>query len=134
MGCLCEDECEIEACDCMQLNRECHKGRCLNCSCNSKDAEKYQPRLIVGKSYIASDVAGLFTLDFIPKNSKVLQYTGKVKPDDGRDQTHLSWYMQSRINELCDRQYGFELDKRTDVDAADVGGIMRFANHACHST
>jgi hypothetical protein len=32
--------------------------------------------------------------------------------------------MQSRINELCDRQYGFELDKRTDVDAADVGGIM----------
>lgn len=57
-----------------------------------------------------------------------------MKPDDGRDQTHLSWYMQSRINELCDRQYGFELDKRTDVDAADVGGIMRFANHACHST
>ena len=64
------------------------------------------------------------------KGQVLLQYTGKIKPDDGKEQTSLSWFMQARINELCDRQYGFMIDSRTDVDAVDVGGIMRFANHA----
>ena len=54
-----------------------------------------------------------------------------MKPEDNfQDGIPQPWFIHAKLNEFCDRQYGFNLDTQTDLDSVDVGSIMRFANHA----
>ena len=53
-----------------------------------------------------------------------MDYTGRVKGD----LTDLI-FLQNKVNEFCERQYGFDVDQQTDIDSIDMGNLMRFANN-----
>ena len=53
-----------------------------------------------------------------------MDYTGKIK-----NEMNDSIQVQNKVNEFCERQYGFDVDQQTEVDSIDVGNLMRFANN-----
>ena len=76
-------------------------------------------------SSLGKGISGLFTIGFIKKGEYVIDYTGKIKGSE-----HFKFeFLISKVNEICDRQYSFELDEKVGVDSVDVGNLMRFANN-----
>ena len=81
---------------------------------------------------------GLFTNQAIGKGQVICNYSGVLngpldeeRVEDSADLNLLSYHsLQQAINQSMSLSYDFQLDRETQVDALDIGTLMRFANHA----
>ena len=66
-------------------------------------------------------------MDPIERGDFIIEYTGLIY--EGSITCPLDNYLIS-INDELGRSYGFTIDTETEVDAINVGNLMRFANHS----
>ncbi len=67
---------------------------------------------------------GVFALERIPKNRRIIYYSGQLVPSKESHEREAAYLEQGCI-------WCFELSTRWAVDAAVGGNIARFVNHAC---
>lgn len=94
----------------------------------SSDQEKLPPEVRLGRSGVHG--FGLFADDFIPKDSRVIEYVGEriTKAEAERREA-------KRLERLAAGEdgcvYVFELNKRYDIDGHMRGNPARRINHSC---
>ncbi|KAM0862464.1 hypothetical protein ACQ4PT_045233 [Festuca glaucescens] len=84
--------------------------------------------LVVYKSGIHG--LGLYTGEFIPRGSLVIEYVGEIVGQRIADKRELEYHSGKRqqYKSVC---YFFKIDKEHIIDATRKGGIARFINHSC---
>lgn len=107
----------------------CNPALCSRCHLlcgNIKDKilteKQFQYRLVVGNSNIHG--WGLFTLDEIPENSFIREYTGEFLSDDDEISR------RGRQNVIARTTYMFSLADPTTIDSMYMGNKTRFCNHS----
>lgn len=128
-GCNCLKSCQGRCCPCYSEERLCNSMLCKNCGdcCNNSTAKVFgktgfQFRLVIGKSNIHG--WGLYTLDEIPDNSFIREYTGEYLTDDdeiGR---------RGKQNQIANTTYMFSMSEETTIDSMYMGNKTRFCNHS----
>ncbi|XP_044390126.1 uncharacterized protein [Triticum aestivum] len=84
--------------------------------------------LVVYKSGIHG--LGLYTSEFIPRGSMVIEYVGEIVGQRVADKREIEYHSGKRqqYKSVC---YFFKIDKEHIIDATRKGGIARFINHSC---
>ncbi|XP_044984447.1 uncharacterized protein LOC123451943 isoform X3 [Hordeum vulgare subsp. vulgare] len=84
--------------------------------------------LVVYKSGIHG--LGLYTSEFIPRGSMVIEYVGEIVGQRVADKREIDYHSGKRqqYKSVC---YFFKIDKEHIIDATRKGGIARFINHSC---
>ncbi|CAM0953007.1 unnamed protein product [Alopecurus aequalis] len=84
--------------------------------------------LVVYKSGIHG--LGLYTAEFIPRGSLVIEYVGEIVGQRVADKRETEYHSGKRqqYKSVC---YFFRIDKEHIIDATRKGGIARFINHSC---
>jgi len=84
--------------------------------------------LVVYKSGIHG--LGLYTAEFIPRGSLVIEYVGDIVGQRVADKREIEYHSGKRqqYKSVC---YFFKIDKEHIIDATRKGGIARFINHSC---
>uniref|UniRef100_A0ACD5XVK8 Uncharacterized protein n=1 Tax=Avena sativa TaxID=4498 RepID=A0ACD5XVK8_AVESA len=84
--------------------------------------------LVVYKSGIHG--LGLYTAEFIPRGSLVIEYVGEIVGQRVADKREIEYHSGKRqqYKSVC---YFFKIDKEHIIDATRKGGIARFINHSC---
>lgn len=128
-GCNCLKSCQGRCCPCYSEERLCSPFLCKNCGdcCNNNKtkvfgAETFQYRLVIGTSNIHG--WGLYTLDNIPDNSFIREYTGEFLTDEdeiGR---------RGKQNQIANTTYMFSMSEETTIDSMFMGNKTRFCNHS----
>jgi len=133
-GCRCKSNCTSKHCPCYLASRECDPDLCNSCLDGKLefDLETNSCRNIVlqrrmGKklTIAPSDIAGwgCFIGEPALKNEFIAEYVGEMISNEEADKRGLV-YDKSKCS------YMFTLNKEFLIDAARVGGKIRFANHA----
>jgi SET domain-containing protein len=101
-------------------------SRCHLLCGNIKDKiitnNQYNYRLVIGNSNIHG--WGLFTLDDIPENTFIREYTGEFLSDE----EEIS--RRGRQNVIARTTYMFSLADPTTIDSMYMGNKTRFCNHS----
>uniref|UniRef100_A0A0D3H9X4 Histone-lysine N-methyltransferase n=1 Tax=Oryza barthii TaxID=65489 RepID=A0A0D3H9X4_9ORYZ len=84
--------------------------------------------LVVYKSGIHG--LGLYTSEFIPRGSMVVQYVGEIVGQCVADKREVE-YQSGKRQQYKSACYFFKIDKEHIIDATRKGGIARFINHSC---
>lgn len=92
--------------------------------------KKINSNLYVAPSGLDRKIAGLFTKNPIKKGDYILDYKGKIDKNLEWHRCPMQFFFQFKINEYCQRQYGFDIDEQTQIDSVDVGNLTRFINNA----
>jgi len=133
-GCRCKSNCKTKMCPCFLASRECDPDLCQNCLDGKLDLKPetnschnvYLQRLMGKNLYVApSDIAGLgcFLGEAAEKNDFIAEYVGEMI-------THEECESRGRIYDMAKSSYMFNLNEEYIVDAARLGGNIRFANHS----
>jgi len=133
-GCRCKGTCKTKMCPCFLASRECDPDLCRSClddrleldparnSCQNVHLQRG-----LGKElYVApSDIAGLGCFLGTPadKNEFIAEYLGEMI-------THEESESRGRVYDKAKSSYMFNLNEEYIVDAARMGGHIRFANHS----
>ncbi len=76
--------------------------------------------------------SGVFAIQNIPKNTKIIQYIGEKitkKEGDKRSAKRIKKYLNS---EETGSVYIFELNKKYDIDGSPKYNNARYINHSCN--
>ncbi|EEC85039.1 hypothetical protein OsI_32352 [Oryza sativa Indica Group] len=84
--------------------------------------------LVVYKSSIHG--LGLYTSEFIPRGSMVVQYVGEIVGQCVADKREIE-YQSGKRQQYKSACYFFKIGKEHIIDATRKGGIARFINHSC---
>ncbi|XP_040383333.1 uncharacterized protein LOC102721579 isoform X2 [Oryza brachyantha] len=84
--------------------------------------------LVVYKSGIHG--LGLYTSEFIPRGSMVVEYVGEIVGQYVADKREIE-YQSGKRQQYKSACYFFKIDKEHIIDATRKGGIARFINHSC---
>ncbi|KAG8057737.1 hypothetical protein GUJ93_ZPchr0002g24613 [Zizania palustris] len=84
--------------------------------------------LVVYKSGIHG--LGLYTSEFIPRGSMVVEYVGEIVEQCVADKREIE-YQSGKRQQYKSACYFFKIDKEHIIDATRKGGIARFINHSC---
>uniref|UniRef100_A0A0D9XGM5 Histone-lysine N-methyltransferase n=1 Tax=Leersia perrieri TaxID=77586 RepID=A0A0D9XGM5_9ORYZ len=84
--------------------------------------------LVVYKSGIHG--LGLYTSEFIPRGSSVVEYVGEIVRQRVADKREIE-YQSGKRQQYKSACYFFKIDKEHIIDATRKGGIARFINHSC---
>ncbi|KAF0905733.1 hypothetical protein E2562_008807 [Oryza meyeriana var. granulata] len=84
--------------------------------------------LVVYKSGIHG--LGLYTSEFIPRGSMVVEYVGEIVGQCVADKREIE-YQSGKRQQYKSACYFFKIDKEHIIDATRKGGIARFINHSC---
>lgn len=89
---------------------------------------KGQKHLVVYKSGIHG--LGLYTSEFIPRGSMVIEYVGEIVGQRVADKREIEYHSGKRqqYKSVC---YFFKIDREHIIDATQKGGVARFINHSC---
>jgi SET domain-containing protein len=87
-----------------------------------RNSRQSGPRLVRRRSKISG--SGVWTLDAITKNTRIVEYTGERI--SARESARREARQLKKGQIWC-----FGVTQRTSVDAAVGGNIARFINHAC---
>lgn len=128
-GCNCLKSCQGRCCPCYSEERICSSFLCKNCGdcCNNNKSSvfgmgSFKYRLVIGTSNIHG--WGLYTLDDIPDNKFIREYTGEFLMDDeeiGR---------RGKQNQIANTTYMFSMSEETTIDSMFMGNKTRFCNHS----
>jgi len=133
-GCRCKSSCKTSKCSCWLASRECDPDLCENCldgrlelDPKTNSCQNVQLQRAKGKNlYVApSDIAGLgcFIGEPAEKNDFIAEYLGEMI-------THEECESRGRVYDMAKSSYMFNLNEEYIVDAARMGGFIRFANHS----
>jgi len=133
-GCKCKSKCSSNACSCFLAKRECDPDLCNSCldgklefnretnSCRNVMIQ----RELGKKMYIApSDIAGwgCFIGEKANKNDFIAEYVGEMISQEESER-------RGKIYDKAKCSYMFNLNEEFCIDAARMGGKIRFANHS----
>lgn len=82
-------------------------------------------KLFTAPSKLVPGCVGLYTLQNIPKDTQIIEYTGEYQNEDCEYDMFLT-----DINEHLCRSYGFDIHQDESIDAINVGNILRFSNQS----
>jgi len=133
-GCRCKKACSNNLCACFLASRECDPDLCTSCldgtlelnpetnSCRNVVLQRRMGK----KLYVApSDIAGwgCFLGDKAAKNEFIAEYVGEMITQEESER-------RGRVYDKAKCSYMFNLNDDFCVDAARIGGKIRFANHS----
>jgi len=133
-GCRCKSNCKTSKCPCFLASRECDSDLCKSCLDGKFELDPvtnscqnvYVQRMMGKQLFVApSDIAGLgcFLGDDADKNDFIAEYVGEMI-------THEECESRGRVYDMAKSSYMFNLNEEYIVDAARLGGNIRFANHS----
>lgn len=92
------------------------------------DKKKEQPWYIVRRSSIHS--RGIFARRDIPKETRILEYTGeRVTKAESLRRANARYERSKKTG--CAAVYIFDINKRYDIDGSIHGNVARLINHSC---
>jgi len=133
-GCKCRSKCTNKLCACFFASRECDPDLCTSCldpalelnpetsSCRNVVLQRKMDK----KLYVApSDIAGwgCFIGEKVGKNDFIAEYVGEMITQEESER-------RGKVYDKAKCSYMFNLNDDYCVDAARVGGKIRFANHS----
>jgi len=133
-GCKCKSKCTTNLCACHLACRECDPDLCTSCmdqgleldpntsSCRNMVLQRGSAK----KLYVAaSDIAGwgCFMGEKVAKGEFIAEYVGEMITQEEADR-------RGKIYDKAKCSYMFNLNEDYCIDAARVGGKIRFANHS----
>ena len=128
-GCQCLKNCNGRSCPCYSEDRLCNPYVCWRCTSICGNTKKkliisndYKFRLVIGNSNIHG--TGLFTLDRIPADTFLREYTGEFISDE----EEIS--KRGKQNVIAKTTYMFSLADPTTIDSMYMGNKTRFCNHS----
>jgi len=133
-GCKCKSRCSTLLCACFKAGRECDPDICTKClkpdltfDPAASNCRNVMLQNQLGKKLLVapSDIAGLgcFIGEEASKNDFIAEYVGEM----------ISQVESDRRGKIYDKKkmsYMFNLNDEFCVDAARMGGKIRFANHS----
>lgn len=78
----------------------------------------------ISKKESIIDRSGVFADEFIPKGTKIIEYTGEKIDMEEADR-------REKINDLTATTYIFILDDQYCIDGAVGGNVSKYINHSC---
>jgi histone-lysine N-methyltransferase EZH2 len=133
-GCKCRKQCTTKSCFCYRASRECDPDLCTTCLDSSlgMDTKNSSCRNVVlqrrmgKKLYVApSDIAGwgCYMGEMAAKNEFITEYVGEMISQEETER-------RGKIYKKAKCSYMFGLNEDYCIDAARMGGNIRFANHS----
>jgi len=133
-GCKCKSRCTTNACACFLASRECDLDLCSSClegglewNPETKTCRNVMIQYDLGKRLLVapSDIAGwgCFIGEKAAKNEFIAEYVGELISQEESER-------RGKIYDKAKCSYMFNLNEAFCVDAARMGGKIRFANHS----
>jgi len=133
-GCRCKSKCTTNLCACVLASRECDPDLCTICLDGTLELDPSRSscrnvvlqRRMGKKLYVApSDIAGwgCFLGEKAAKHEFIAEYVGEIISQEESDR-------RGRVYDKVKCSYMFALNDEYCVDAARMGGKIRFANHS----